>query len=150
MSATTLTEMLKSHPMFQELPIDHQIVYMKMATVFQDDPDAIYCDPSELEERFELGTHHLWDKLLNMEPTIAYINDRMRSRSRIAARKAFLNLEKEAATGDVPAIRHINELSGLLEKRESNKIVVLHYIERPETGVSGPTTKTITKEATPS
>lgn len=126
-----LTDMLKSNPDFQVLPLDLQDIYLRLSLQFQDDPDAIHADPSELAERFQIGNHHQWQALLDMEPTINYVKQQMTSRARIASRKAFVSLETEASSGDVPAIKHINELAGLLEKKDQNKIIILHQIVRP-------------------
>jgi hypothetical protein len=127
-----LTELLKKHPAFQELPLHEQEIFAKLATVFQESTDNLFKSPEELEESTGIGNRFQWARLLAFEPTKHYIESQMAQITQIAHRKAFLSLQKEATLGNVQAVKHINELSGIMENKDNNKIIVLHQIERPQ------------------
>jgi len=127
-----LIEMLRNHPSFQDLPLDQQEVYARLAVAMQEDDDTLYCSPDELVERTQIGNRHQWRQFLAMEPVRNYISARISQLTQIAQRRAFLSLQKEAAAGNVQAIKEINELSGIMEQKDNNKVIVLMQIQRPK------------------
>jgi hypothetical protein len=67
-----------------------------------------------------------------METTKQYIKAQMAFNVQIAQRKTLQSLEREANEGNVNAAKQINELSGILNNIDTNKIIVLHRVNRNE------------------
>ena len=127
-----LSEMLKNHKHFKELPVHRQEIFLALATYFQTEDGALYLSPEELPLQSSLGNKQLWEELLAMEPTRQFIKTQMAHHSQIAMRKSFQSLQRLAESGNVQAAKEINELSGIMNQTENNRIVVLHYIQRPK------------------
>ena len=125
--------MLKNSKSYQELPEEQKQVTAKLANVFEDNAEhTLHLSPQELTEILQLGNKKLWQDFLNLEPTKQFIKAQMAFNAQIAHRKAFQALEREAIKGDTNAAKQINELSGILNNQDSNKIIVMHYINREE------------------
>lgn len=127
-----LQKMLQNYEKFHDFNKEKQEIVMALAQNFEDDPSAIYLNPSELQGMLGIGNQDLWQEFLNIEPVRSYIKAQMGFNAQIAQRKAFRSLEKEAIQGDVQAAKQINELSGVLSNADQNRIIVLHQIERSE------------------
>ena len=56
----------------------------------------------------------------------------MSAQAQIAQRKTFQTLQVAAQQGNVQAAKEINELSGILQQYDNNKVIVLHQISRPK------------------
>lgn len=128
-----LTEMLKLNPNFQSLPTHIQEVYARLAAAFQEDNHLLYQDPDTLIESTSLGNKQMWTDFLRMEPVQNYIKAQMTQLTQIAQRRAFLSLQQQAVAGNVQAVKEINELSGIMDRSDDNRVVVLHQIARPTT-----------------
>lgn len=126
-----LTEMLKKHPTFQNLPEEEQLVLARLAVEFEKSSDNLFKSPEELAESTGIGNRFQWATLLVLEPTQSYIKAQMAQLVQIAQRKAFHSLQQMAKTGNVQAAKEINELSGIMTQEETNKVIVLHQISRP-------------------
>jgi hypothetical protein len=128
-----LLEMLKNSKSYQELTQEQKDITARLATAFEENSEhTLHLSPTELTQTLEIGNKKLWQDFLNLEPTRNYIKTQMAFNSQIAQRKAFQSLEREAIKGDTTAAKQINELSGILNNIDTNKIVVLHYIDRKE------------------
>lgn len=127
-----IIDMLKQSPRFMEFSEERQIVFAKLADEFEDNDFALYLDPKELSAKLNVGNRAQWQEFLNFEPVRQYINAQMANESVIASRKTFQGLVAKGMGGDVAAIREINDLSGILNSGDKNKVIVLHQISRPE------------------
>ena len=125
-----LIEMLKVHPSFDALPIEKKEAYAKLADTFEDNELALYLDPIELTDKLGIGNRQLWQDFLNFDAVRQYISGRMAEAAQVATRKTLQALIKQGVGGDVGAIRQINEMSGVLNSGDKNKVIVLHQINR--------------------
>lgn len=127
-----LVEMLKNSTQFQSLPQEKQEIFYRLADVFHDNDLAIHLTPTELTIKLGIGNRDLWQQFLQMETVLAYIKGQMSFNAQIASRKAMQALTREASNGDTSAAKQVNELAGIFDKIDNNKIVVLHRINRPK------------------
>lgn len=133
-----LTEMLQNSPEFTDpehedfVPIDQQAATMVLAEAFQKSISHLYMDSEELEDEIGIGNSEAWEKFLLLDPVSLYVTARTKSLAAVSARKSMKNLQKAAATGDVAAIRYLNDVSGILQGQSNNKLIVMHYIPRPQ------------------
>ncbi|CAB4142806.1 hypothetical protein UFOVP451_51 [uncultured Caudovirales phage] len=129
-----LIELLKNSNHFQELPNQQQEIVAILATTFEEHSEhTLHLSPTELASTLLVGNKKQWQEFLNLEPTKQFIKTQMAFNAQVAQRKAFQSLEREANEGNVNAAKQINELSGILNNIDSNKIIVLHQINRGET-----------------
>lgn len=127
-----LTEMLKLAPTFQNLPLERQEIFARLAEEFQDNDLAMHLTPSELTTKLQIGNRDLWQQFLQMETVLAYLRQQMAFNAQVAHRKAFDALSKTASLGDTSAAKQINELAGIYSQTDNNKVIVLHQIKRPK------------------
>jgi hypothetical protein len=134
-----LTEMLNNNVSFQQFPKSQQLIYTKLAETFEENDSLLLLTPVELATQTGTGSKQQWHDFLNYDPVRAYIKAQMASLATVAQRKAFQSLQKKANEGDVQAARQINELSGIMNSGDNNKVVVLHQIARPKPQTEVPT-----------
>ena len=128
-----LKDMIKNSQQFQKMSMQEKEIIIRLAEQFEEHSEhTLHLTPIELTETLSLGNKKLWQDFLNMETTKQYIKAQMAFNAQVAQRKAFQSLEREAISGDVNAAKQINELSGILNNIDTNKIVVLHRIDRKE------------------
>lgn len=136
-----LTEMINNSPVFKDPtheeyePADRQLIFRKMAEVFQRNISNMYLNPDELVYTLEIGEAGIWEEFLNLEPVQLYIATRTKNIASVNARKSLLNLQKAADKGDVAAIKYLNEVSGILNNQSDNKIIVITTVPRPARNV---------------
>lgn len=141
-----LTQMLELNVPFQTLPKNQQAIYLKLAETFEMNDDMLLFTPAELSAQTQVGSKQQWHDFLNYDPVKAYIKGQMSSLATVAQRKAFQSLQKKANEGDVGAAKQINELSGIMNSGDSNKVVVMHQIVRPKPITKEPTTNEVSEE----
>ena len=122
--------MIQNSPTFAEYNREKQEIISALADAFEEDKDAVYLAPIQLVKSLGLGNPELWQEFLNLEQTRSYIKAQMGFNAQIASRKAFAALQHQASTGDVQAAKQINELAGILQNADQNRIIVLHKIDR--------------------
>jgi hypothetical protein len=127
-----LLDMLKTDKQFQDLPLPEQDLIARLASAFIEDQSNIFKSADELAESASIGNIAHWQRFLTLAPVIMYIKGQMAQIAQVASRKGFLSLQKEANAGNVQAIKQINELAGILNKADDNKVIVLSYIPRPK------------------
>lgn len=127
-----LLESLKNNTVFQSLPQEKQEIFARLAEEFEDNELALYLSPAELSQTLQIGNKNSWQEFLNLEAVRQYIKGQMSQIAEVASRKTFLSLKREGESGNVQAVKQINELSGILNSGDKNKVVVLHRIERPK------------------
>lgn len=128
-----LLDMLKSSNSYKELTEEKKEIIARLATQFEEHSEhTLHLSPTELTNTLEIGNKKLWQEFLNLEATKNYIKTQMAFNAQVAQRKAFQSLEREAIKGDTTAAKQINELSGILNNIDSNKIIVLHRVNRKE------------------
>jgi Mg/Co/Ni transporter MgtE len=126
-----LVELLKNARSFQSMPKEQQEITLILANKFEEHSEhTLHLSPQELADTLNLGNKRQWQEFLNLEPTKQYIKTQQAFNAQIAQRKAFQALEREATDGNVNAAKQINELSGILNNIDTNKIIVLHQINR--------------------
>jgi hypothetical protein len=126
--------MLKNSPNYQKMSMQEKEITIRLAEQFEEHSEhTLHLTPLELTETLNIGNKKLWQDFLNLEPTKQFIKAQMAFNAQVAQRKAFQSLEREAISGDVNAAKQINELSGILNNIDTNKIIVLHRINRGET-----------------
>jgi hypothetical protein len=127
-----IIDMLKQSPRFMEFSEERQEIFAKLADEFEDNDFALYLDPKELSQKLGVGNRNQWQEFLNFEPVRQYVNAQMANAATVASRKTFQGLLAKGMGGDVSAIREINDLSGVLNSGDKNKVIVLHQINRPK------------------
>jgi hypothetical protein len=127
-----LTDLLAANPNFQSLPTEKKEVYARLATEFEDNDLALYLSPSELTAKLGIGNRHLWQDFLVLEPVQAYIRAQVAFTAQVGSRKTLQALTREAQTGDTTAAKQLNELAGIFNRTDNQKVVVLHQIKRPK------------------
>jgi hypothetical protein len=133
-----LIQMLENNVSFQNFSKSQQAIYIRLAETFELNDDMLLFTPAELALQTETGTKQQWQEFLNYDPVRAFIKAQMASLATVAQRKAFQSLQKKANEGDVGAARQINELSGIMNSGDNNKVVVMHQIARPKTQTPPP------------
>ena len=128
-----LLDMLKNSQYFKNLTNEKKEIIARLAEAFEEHSEhTLHLSPNELAKTLNIGNKKQWQDFLNLEPTRQYIKTQQAFNAQIAQRKAFQALEREANEGNVNAAKQINELSGILNQIDSNKIIVLHRIDRRE------------------
>ena len=127
-----LLDMLKADKHFNDLPLPEQDLIARLASAFISDQSNLFKGAEELEESNTIGNRSHWDRFLTLTPVMMYIKAQMAQIAQVASRKGFISLQKEAAGGNVQAIKQINELAGVFNRTDDNKVIVLHHIPRPE------------------
>jgi len=126
-----LKDMIKNSPSYQNMSTQEKEITLRLAEQFEEHSEhTLHLTPIELTETLEIGNKKLWQDFLNLDTTKQYIKAQMAFNAQVAQRKAFQSLEREAIGGDVNAAKQINELSGILNNIDTNKIIVLHRIDR--------------------
>lgn len=127
-----LTEIIKDSPEFLDMTEEQQQMTARLAYEFQDNDLALHLNPVELSQKLGLGNKFQWQNFLQMEPVKIYIKQQVSFNAEIASRKTIETLSKAASTGDTSAAKQINEIAGVYGKADSNKVVILHRIDRPK------------------
>lgn len=125
-----LLEMLKEDKTFQDMTYEQQDIVARLASQFIEDSGNIFKTAEELEASTDIGNAQHWEKFLALTPVTLYIKNKMASIAQIASRKGFLSLQTQAQEGNVQAIKQINELAGILNKEDDNKVIIMHHIPR--------------------
>ena len=127
-----LTEIIKTSPEFLEMTTENREVFSRLAAEFQDNDLALHLTPTELAEKLQIGNKFQWQTFLQLETVKVYIKQQMSFNAEIASRKTFQSLTESASKGDTQAARQVNELAGVHNKGDNNKVVILHQISRPK------------------
>ena len=127
-----LTEMLKQSQDFLKQPIPQQAIYLSLANTFQSQTDFLFLNPEELITYTEIGTKDQWQDLLNRQETQSYIKAQMAALAQISQRKTFKSLVEMALNGNQQAAKQVQEISGVLNQQDSNRVVIMHHIPRPK------------------
>jgi hypothetical protein len=129
-----LTQMLEESGALNDLPLPQKTILMHLASKFQSQTDYMFLNPEELLEATQSGTVDKWKDLLNLQETKNYIKGQMAFLSQIAQRKTFAALVSQALGGNQQAAKQVQELSGILNQQDTNRVVVLHQIPRRKQG----------------
>jgi hypothetical protein len=126
-----LLKMLQEAESLKEMsPID-QAIYTKLADKFSENVNYMFLDPQELELHTNIGTKEQWQTLLTMVETQNFIKGQMAFFGQINQRKTYMALVKQALDGNQQAAKQVQEISGIMNKQDSNRVIVLHRV-RPE------------------
>ena len=131
-----LTEMLKQSQEFLKLTPPEQTITLALADTFQSQTDYLFLDPEELQDITHQGTKDQWQELLNRQETQSFIKAQMAALAQISQRKTFKSLVEMALNGNQQAAKQVQEISGVLNQQDSNRVVILHRIPRPEESVN--------------
>lgn len=127
-----LRKMVEQHPSFKSLPKMFQLAYPQLADLFERDPENIFRTTDELAEQHPEFSRDVWDEFLQFEPVKQFISVRTKRFIEQSARKAQRKLAEEAESGNVQAVKQLQELAGLLDAKENNKIIVTHFVPRTQ------------------
>lgn len=130
-----LVTMLSQSPTINELPLPQKTIILTLAKRFEQSPDYLFLDPTELYESTGLGSKEQWQELLNLQETQNYIKAQMAAIAQISQRKTFKSLVEMALSGNQQAAKQVQELSGIMNQMDNNKIIILHHVPRPITNV---------------
>lgn len=126
-----LTEMLNNSSALNNLPLPQKTILLSLARKFQSQTNFLFMDEAELEDATNLGNREQWKELLRLQETKNFIKGQMAALAEIAQRKTFSALVSSAMEGNHQAAKQVQELSGILNQVDSNKVIVLHSIPRP-------------------
>jgi hypothetical protein len=125
-----LTKMLSESGVLDDRTLPEKTILMKLASTFQNNTKLLFMEPEELVEETGIGTKDQWNELLRLQETQNFIKGQMQFLSQIAQRKTFQSLVQSALSGNAQAAKQVQELSGVLNQVDSNKVIVLHHIPR--------------------
>ena len=125
-----LTKMLDESGALDTMPLPQKTILMTLAGKFQSQSDYLFLDQNQLYEATSLGNPTAWQDLLNLQETKNYIKGQMAFIAQIAQRKTFASLVGMALDGNQQAAKQVQELSGILNQQDTNRVVVLHQIPR--------------------
>jgi hypothetical protein len=131
-----LTKMLEESGALNDLPIPQKTILMHLANKFQTQTDYLFLNPEELHDMTDIGTVDQWQQLLNLQETKNFIKGQMAFIAQIAQRKTFASLVEMALGGNQQAAKQVQELSGILNQQDTNRVVVLHQIPRKKQEVN--------------
>lgn len=127
-----LTEMLSKSNSLDVLPLPQKTILLSLANKFQSQTNFLFMNEDELEEATSLGNTDQWKELLRLPETKNFIKGQMAAISEIAQRKTFHALVQQAMQGNSQAAKQVQELSGIMNQQDTNRIIVLHSIPRPK------------------
>lgn len=131
-----LLDMIKNHASFQKMTYEQQQMTAILANTFEESPDNLFKSPDELAKDTSVGNRYTWASFLALEPVQQFIRAQIAQNLQIMQRKTLLALQREAQAGNVQAMKEIKELSGIMDRQDNNKVIVLHYVPRPKEVVS--------------
>lgn len=126
--------MLNNSENFKKLAPPEQAIFLKLANRFQEATMYLFLDPQELTDMTGLGTREQWQSLLLLQETQSYIKGQMGFVAQIGQRKSFQSLLEAAMQGNVQASKQVQELSGIMNSVDNNKIIIMHRIPRANEG----------------
>lgn len=127
-----LLDLLKQTDNWEKMSPTEREIQAKLAHHFEQQEHALYLSPDELATQTQIGNKEQWQNFLNLQTVRNYIKAEMSAQAQIAQRKTFQTLQVAAQQGNVQAAKEINELSGILQQYDNNKVIVLHQISRPK------------------
>lgn len=127
-----LTQMLQESGALEPLPLPQKTILLRLANKFQSQTNFLFMNAEELEEATGLGDKDQWADLLKMQETKNFIKGQMGAIAEIAQRKTFAALVQQALQGNHQAAKQVQELSGIMNQQDTNRVVVLHQIPRPK------------------
>lgn len=111
------------------MPTPNELIQQKLFQIEQNTSNFHILTPTQLEKLTNIP-EQTWNNYLNQEATRQRITQRMNEDFEIAHRQALAALAKEAAKGNVQAIKEFNALSGVLNQN-NNKQFITHHVPRP-------------------
>lgn len=135
-----LQEMLAAHPIWDTLNLEQQALFTRLAQVFESSDTHLTLNAEELAKTTGIGHRHQWWDFLDLEPVDNYIHRQNERLTKVATRKVLSELQRELQTGNVGAAKEINQIAGILEKSDSNRVIIMHHIPRPTQRPNDPTT----------
>lgn len=125
--------MLQSSPVLSTFSEEKVDILMRLAYVFEEESEkAIQLGPDELAKAFGIGNKDQWKEFLQLTPVENFIKSEIAFLAQVAVRRNLPGLSAAAKSGDVQSIKLINDMAGILNTGDSNKIFVLHKVNRQE------------------
>lgn len=106
-----------------------QLVLSKLQKLEKETPYFHKLSPLQLFQATNIP-EDVWSEYLQREDVRQRINAKTSEDIEIAHRQAMFALAKQAASGNVQAIKELNALSGILNQNNAKQIIT-HYIPRP-------------------
>lgn len=108
-----------------------QAITQKLVKIAYETPNFHQLTPQELSNQTGIPLDIWYEFITTDEEIRQFIQRRINEDIEIAHRKALQALAKEAAKGNVQAIKELNQLSGILNQN-NNKQFITHHIPRPK------------------
>lgn len=124
--------MLQKSEHFKDYPKPDQAILLRLAHQFEQSTEYLFLNPEELYDLTSMGSRTHWTNFLADQTVQTYIKSQMAFIANISQRKTFRSLVQSALEGNAQAAKQVQELSGILNQVDSNKVVVLHSIPRPK------------------
>lgn len=125
-----LAKMLEESQSLDKLPLPQKTILQKLANRFQQSTEYLFMNAEELHESVGIGTKEQWEELITLQETKNFIKGSMAALAEISQRKTFKSLVEMALSGNAQAAKQVQELSGILNQQDTNRVVVLHHIPR--------------------
>lgn len=106
------------------------IIQQKLSQIEKETSNFHRLSPTQLFEKTNIPEQY-WSDYLQQEDVRQRIANRLNDEIEIAHRQALIALAKQAAQGNVQAIKELNQISGILNQN-NNKQYITHYIPRPQ------------------
>lgn len=129
-----LSQMLKESNEIDNLPIPDQAIIYKLANKFESSSEFLFLNPEELQQLTGLGSKDSWTDFLKLQTTQNYVKGQMGFLAQISQRKTFASLVSMAiggGQGAQQAAKQVQELSGIMNQQDTNRVIILHQIPRP-------------------
>jgi hypothetical protein len=128
-----LTDMILNSEEYTQLQKPAQLITLTLGKKFEESTEYLFLSPEEIVDLTHIGTVEQWNTFFNLQTVKTYIQSQMAAIAQISQRKTFRSLVEMALSGGQgasTAAKQIQELSGIMNQIDSNKIVVLHHIPR--------------------
>jgi hypothetical protein len=123
--------MLQESDTLNKLQPQEQAIFARLADRFSENANYMFLDPIELTASTQLGTPDQWTQLLNMVETQNFIKGQMAFIGQVNQRKTYMSLVRLALEGNQQAAKQVQELSGIMNQQDSNRVIILHRVPRP-------------------
>lgn len=128
-----LAEMFKESGTLNSLSKPAQAIYYRLANEFEKSTEYLFMNQEELVEATGMGNKDQWKDFLLMQEVQNYIKGTMAFLAQISQRKTFASLVSMALSGNQQAAKQVQELSGIMNQQDHNRIIILHSVPRPDT-----------------
>ena len=133
-----LIDMLRQSKDLDQDPVNLEVI-LKLADAFESDTENLYRSPEELAEHLQIGSKQRWKEFLRIPQVQSFIDAEVKEANKVNFRKGLKAISQSAEKGDNAQFsKQLTELSGIFDKQDNQKIIVLHQVSRPSFENSNP------------